>query len=293
MATDTWSSGDLHGSDANFRTWGSELSTKLQAMSGLVKTSDTGQVNWVTVTRPAANTDGGYEIYYLNDSLHGTAPIYFKLYYGTHTSTGNPRIRIEVGTGSNGSGTLTGTGSGLITTANDSAAGSATAQASYLCVNTGFVGLSWKTSGGGGFVICRTCDADGTPNAKGALHLARTGVTSTVTTYTRSLRYEATAAAYPTSAMDPDQGVSFVPAAVTVQNSSGNDQAWVCFGSFPDMRPVFGLATVVAATFAVGSTFSVAMVGSTARTYITLSNANLGYFTAVDDTTWRGAMLWE
>jgi len=71
MATDSWSSGNLHGSDADFRVWGKELSDKLQALGGspsaLVKTADTGQINWVTVTRPGARKDAGYEVYYLHD----------------------------------------------------------------------------------------------------------------------------------------------------------------------------------------------------------------------------------
>jgi hypothetical protein len=37
--------------------WGSGIAAQIAAM-GLVQTSDTGQINWATVTRPAINTFG-------------------------------------------------------------------------------------------------------------------------------------------------------------------------------------------------------------------------------------------
>lgn len=104
-------------SDANFRAWGSGISTALQAV-GLVQTSDTGQINWTTVVRgstSAAENIAGYEMYGFNDSLQGTQPIFLKLEYGHVIMTTNsgtavpylPVIYITVGTATNGAGKIT------------------------------------------------------------------------------------------------------------------------------------------------------------------------------------------
>jgi hypothetical protein len=44
------------------------IAAQIAAM-GLVQTSDTGQINWVTVARPALNTIAGYEIWRFNDAF--------------------------------------------------------------------------------------------------------------------------------------------------------------------------------------------------------------------------------
>lgn len=115
MANATFTLDSFTNSDATFRAWGSAISAQFAAI-GYVQTSDTGQINWTTVTDPGASTDAGYEVWRFNDSLQGSAPIFFKLYYGTGTTTNGPRLRVEVGTASNGSGTLSGTGSGTVHT---------------------------------------------------------------------------------------------------------------------------------------------------------------------------------
>lgn len=295
MATSSWSSGNAHTTDADFRAWGSELSTKLQSMSLLTKTTDTGQVNWATVTRPAVNTDGGYEVYYLNDSLHASAPIYFKLYYGTADTAVRPRIRIEVGTGSNGSGTLTGTGSGVISTCTRGGSdGSSTAQPSYLCVAQGFVGLCWKTATPAFFSITRTCDSSGTLSADGAHLISRGSATAGSPTQlaARSFRYTATAAAYPSGAMESSYGVFTPYNSITSAWPSGENMSWVCWGCFPDMRPLPHLVGFVTADVASGATFTATPVGSSARTFLTLPTANTQYPTP-GTTAWSLAMLWE
>lgn len=94
--------------DAAFRTAGSAFSGVLSAI-GLTQTSDTGQVNWSTVTKPGSiNTDGGYEIWRLNDSAQSTHPIFLKVRYGVGGAVDRFRVEIDLGEGSNGSGTLTG-----------------------------------------------------------------------------------------------------------------------------------------------------------------------------------------
>jgi len=86
MATDTRNLPAFSNTDAEFRTWGSGIAAALQAC-GLVKTSDTGQIDWATVTRPgASHTAAGYEIYRFNDSLQATKPVLIKVEYGNGTA---------------------------------------------------------------------------------------------------------------------------------------------------------------------------------------------------------------
>jgi hypothetical protein len=68
--------------DATFRVWGSGLAAQIAAM-GLVQTSDTGQINWATVTRPAIGALAGYEMWRFNDALQATKPVFIRLDYGS------------------------------------------------------------------------------------------------------------------------------------------------------------------------------------------------------------------
>ena len=108
MALSTFSVAMTNATDAQFRAWGKAISDSLQAV-GIVKTADSGQINWATVAAPtAANTQMGYEIYRFNDTLQSTAPVFIKLDFGSGSSSTRPALWISVGTGSNGSGTITG-----------------------------------------------------------------------------------------------------------------------------------------------------------------------------------------
>lgn len=95
------------GTDADFRTWGSAITAQILAM-GLVKHTDTGQINWGTVTRPAINVYAGYEIWRFADALQATKPVFIKVEYGIGAVADRPALAITVGTATNGAGTLTG-----------------------------------------------------------------------------------------------------------------------------------------------------------------------------------------
>jgi hypothetical protein len=100
--------------DAAFRAWGKGLSDALVAV-GMVRTADTGQINWTTATAPA-NNYSGYEIFRFNDALQTTHPLFLKIEYGAPAS-GAPQIRTQFGKGSNGAGALTGAfGAALVQT---------------------------------------------------------------------------------------------------------------------------------------------------------------------------------
>jgi len=96
-------------SDAHFRAWAQEINDALTAF-GWVKSTETGEINLTTVTKPsAANTAQGFQVWKMADSLQASFPVFMKIEYGSGDATNDPAVWITLGTGSNGSGTLTGT----------------------------------------------------------------------------------------------------------------------------------------------------------------------------------------
>jgi len=310
MTTAAWSSGNASSTDAEFRAWGSEFAAKLAAV-GMVQTADTGQINWTTVTNPVVKeTDAGYEIWRFNDAMQATAPIFIKFYYGQGSQNGalgaNPRIRVELGTGSNGTGTLTGTGSGTVRAGNHAvtttgSSGSATATPSYMCHTSGFFGYVWHAGnkGEGYFALSRTCDTSGVPDATGAVMWSYGASTPNLGNLANAafLRYASPASVV--MSVGPNSGaavyLSYAPgtAAFTTSTTlpSGDKQAFLCWGLFPDMRPVNGICNVQSTEFAAQSTFSVAMVGSTAHTYLQMGIVGAGF--QIGLSSGNLAMLWE
>lgn len=103
-----------NATDALFRLWGKWISDNLTS-GGITKTSDTGQIDWTTVTAPASSgVSKGYEIRVLSDSLQATYPQYIKLEYGSAGNSSTPGMWITTGTGSDGAGNLTGFGAARI-----------------------------------------------------------------------------------------------------------------------------------------------------------------------------------
>ena len=303
MTTATWSSGNSHTSDAEFRAWGSEFSSKLAAV-GLIQTTDTGQINWATVTKPGTtNTNAGYEIWRFNDPAQSTSPLFLKISYGngSNVSLLTPRIQIEVGTATNGAGTLSGIGSGVqlpgSNNVGSNAGGSATAQSSYMCYVDGFFGFVWKRSATnqGYFFLSRTCDATGTPDGSGYLiwALGSNAGASGALSNIRMVRLESPATVvYSTTSSTGEAGVAITPgylSSTTLPN--GDKQAYMVWTANPDMRPIFSLCAVLPAEFAAGTTFSTAMVGSAARTF--LNTGVTGNNVAINSAGYQMAMLWE
>jgi len=264
-----------HSSDANFRLWGLEVNARLAAV-GLVQTADTGQINWASVARPGTNTQAGYEIWRFNDSLQGSSPIFLRIGYGTGNNAGRMGMWLSVGTGTNGAGTLT----GLFTSAFVCHAGTGTQTGtsvlSAYCHAEGFAGavIGWGAAAASyaalGWAVARTVNSDGTPNGNGCLiirHSNATGNTSALV-QTQTLRFEATSAFYLNST--GNAGCGFLPGAEGTAVVGGDTEVMVSFGVFPDTRPVPGIAHAFLADVPENTTVSVALIGSTSRTYLSV-----------------------
>lgn len=93
-------------SDALFQAWGSALSTALGAV--LTRVPQTGDIDWLTVSKPATSTYAGSEVYRLNDSLHSTHPVFLKFEYGTGGASDRSRIRLTIGKSTDGASNIGG-----------------------------------------------------------------------------------------------------------------------------------------------------------------------------------------
>lgn len=163
MATGTYTLSDL-STDTPFRTWVSAVSTFL-TNAGFALVADSGDLDTGTVTAAS----GGYQIWRFADSLHATAPIYFKI---TFTQTGgDPRFSLQVGDGSDGAGTLTNP-----CTAISNIEGNNHTNVVYMTGDgdgdDAFVAILYprSTTEGGLLLVERSRDADGTPNGDGAYY---------------------------------------------------------------------------------------------------------------------------
>lgn len=113
MTLSTFTESISETTDALFRTAILKYDTAIKAV-GLVQTSDTGQINFSTVTKPAVvNTKAGYAIYRFDDSLQASYPCYIRVDYGVGDSTSTHSLWVTVGLSTDGAGTL-GTASPIV-----------------------------------------------------------------------------------------------------------------------------------------------------------------------------------
>jgi hypothetical protein len=304
MTTRTWTSSAFVSNNSNFRTVFSDLATYL-AEAGLVKETVFGEIDFTTVSYPAAyNTFAGFQIWRFNDSLQATAPIFIKFEYGLGDDVGSPELRLTVGTGYSGS-TITGVAS-TVATRNVTAGGQPSVNGdsypSYLCVNEGFFGLLWKAWPNNTdanytrkfFAICRTCDSTGAPTAIGAAFYAGYAGPSGSSIKWQCLKFSNAPAVYPSTMATLSTTACFcvVPGAVTDStNEDGNRQAYMHWMTTPGVSPVFGMCTILLSEIGRGSTLSLPLVGSVPRTYLSLGWVGAAEVNGL--SRYGMAMLWE
>ena len=299
MATQSWSSQLRHDSDAAYVAWRDEFISYLNTFSGL-----TAVATNITVgagTRPGVNTEQGYAVYYLNDSLHGTHPIYLRFGFGTNSSAGCPRLRVQVGTAHSGGGTLTGGTPEYDTYPNTATAHNSTAgRQSYMCCNEGFFGFIFKygAPSTGYFIIFRECDEDGAPVGTGlSVYYGANSVSNFLWRWSSShdgssmsIRASGTTAVTAPWGLAPCGLASSNPGSVLA-----GIQIFTGFIATPRVSPTFAVCGVLTDELSAFTTFSATMVGAAERTYL-LGPAQMGPFGSITATSLGGlsiAMLWE
>lgn len=180
--TRTSSLAPTNSSDASFRLWINEIHNSLIAF-GWTQTADTGQVNFSTVTRPAAiNTYQGYAVYQMNDSLQATCAVFMRIDFGTGGVADAPSMKLQLTIGStNGAGTLTGN-VGTLQTIQKSAASATSFSCRTAGTSSSFRCCMWQDqSGAGAFVVGieRDLNTSGAEIATGVNYITITNLTMT------------------------------------------------------------------------------------------------------------------
>lgn len=89
---------------ANFKSWAQSISTWFST-AGWLQSSDTGQVNWSTISAVPGSGAYVYEVWEPNDGLTN---FFLKVEYGNSSGTNSPGLRLTISTSTNGAGTATG-----------------------------------------------------------------------------------------------------------------------------------------------------------------------------------------
>jgi hypothetical protein len=278
MTTATATAAFANSTDADFRAWGKEVSDNLQAC-GLVKHTDTGQINWATVTLPASNSSGGFEIYKFGDTLHATRPIYIKIEYGRNQSSA-PQMWVTIGSATNGSGTISTIVIARTACCDDSTGtpSAAVAKRSDYCVmaSLGYAMVMFKRqarSGGattpacwGFFAFWRSTDDNGDPDATGVnfMWLA--------TTNTNTLGFNYTSYNFATGASGGVVGggeyQAFVPWSLTSTLVSGVPQKFKFYQTMPKATPCPYIFLYLNTEIVDGTEAGVSLVGSANYTFL-------------------------
>lgn len=311
-----------HTSDAGFRAWVSEIITTLTSTLTLVQTADTGQINTSTVTRPSTNASAGYAIFRFSDTLQATSPVFIRMDFGTGSSATGPQFWITVGTATNGAGTLT----GHVTltqacTYPTTPSSTITAYSSRWVVNMtlGYVGLAWKQGGNGGtttfwggFQIFRSNDNTGSPTGDAIIMLTNgqpatatfptsmpVGVTNSMG-YVQCLSY-LTNLVYPPTPSNGNLwfssgGNSSAPLPFNIVSTAYNSNAQVF--QLVYMTPVLAMSAFncygILNEETLGSSFSTALVGTTALTFLSIGQPwGSTYLGAVSTSAAGFCMLWQ
>lgn len=288
MTTYVWLGSNLNNTDAAFRDWGQQISQGLLAV-GLVKTADTGQIDWTTAVRPVISPFyAGYEIWRYPDSS-----IYMKWEFGSDNSL-KPQFRVSVSNGSNGAGVLTGVVSAARTGSINSA-GTSAERMSFMCLKDGFFGFhGYRTNISGSndswafFAVARTTDANGFTTSLGAtVYWSFTSSNTPAPPIVQALNFS-------TGYVGPensDGSFCIVPHRISASYVGLDSQAFVHWTAMPRVYPIMPICTVISVEIPTGSTFSVALIGTIPRTYMALDTRQWG--AANGTTTYKLAMLWE
>lgn len=309
MATSTWAAKVAHANDADFRVWGKKICDELALMTEIGV--DETDIDWATITRPAVNTNAGYAVFHLADTKHATAPIYFRIDFGTSQSTATRmRIQLTVGTATDGAGVLSGTvvgnGSEPVTTAVTASAVFAPTNTtdnhtSYLCVDEGFigyVGFAGAVVVGGAdfcthfFTICRTCDQDAAAavNITGCFIATHQGQSSALQVVTQNLRFATPSRGFVRSTAATN---CLIPHAEAASLIGADNQLYVVCGATPQALPMRAFACYRMTEATIYNDFTVAMVGTTTVT-LRAFGLNPGIFHSHQTAaSWGFMMLWQ
>lgn len=285
------------------RTVVAEFITKMTAL-GLVQTSDTGQIDTATATRPAPPGISGYAIFRFPDSS-----LFLKFEFGPAPSAGtagNPSLYLTVGTGSDGAGTLTGTLSSRVNSKGTTTGASGISTivstsanyGSYAYLDDDRFWIVWKAFSGGSnvypvaaFYVSKWNNSLGGVDSNGFLVRTGYGIGS----------QGAGAAAYLQSVrLSPSPGIvassgsyCIVPGNLTT-STVGSDKQYFLHAYPTTPRCIFdvGVITTINSEAPHLTTFTATPVGSTPHTYISMETLFGGGNCASLTASWGHSLMW-
>lgn len=245
------------------------------AACGLVRTSDTGQINSATVTLPSANSYAGYSVWRFADALQTSAPVFLKFQFGVGTATQRYGTTLQVGRETDGAGNLNLASSTAVISAVGGTTPSTTATTCYATHSDGFFAISFGvgyfgTNYGGCccWAVQRINDNTGAATAEGIVVIgppSNTGRTSDCQTVVA--RY------LPSFLLSTGGALGFVPLAVTDSKVGLSPQLPLHFVPMPKWRPLVGTASSITGEVTEGQTFEATLVGTVPKTYIGFGRA--------------------
>jgi hypothetical protein len=266
-----------HTTVAGFNAWVTEVIGAMFTNLTLTQTADTGQTTNGGSSVPAVNTAGGYVIGRFNDTLQSTAPIFFKLEFGTGSVITQPQMWLTVGQGSNGSGTLTGTLTTRCAVLTGSAPSSTTTSfVSRYCYNATagifWFGFKYASQGVsnctiGGLVITRDSTNTGASAGNAAISITNSNTSTSVA----SSSGEAQIYSYSTSSLVTlGNSIPWSQWYFGLNSTNVGTQVQVspCVFPAPILFVSANMAIGLIAEEPLGNTASVALVGSTPVTLI-------------------------
>lgn len=257
-------------SAANFKEWASEICAALGAL-GWIQTADTGQIDWTT--NPAVPAAGVYlyQIWRMADALQATLPIFLKVEFGSIAGP-LPSFRYTVGTATNGAGQIIGinTGAPIVLPAVAGQVNQGVAQ--FECDFSGSTGrfsmLMWRNCTGVNnpflLVIDRSKDNAGADTDE--------YVTIVHGAYSNNIRQQSIVKAVGATNAE----TQLVSAAIFSSASAAFNNKVAVLPIFPLVgqlgNPMLGCASIKAADFPEGTTFTCTMYG-VVRTFLVTKNA--------------------
>lgn len=288
MSKVTLSTSPINTNQAAFQAWGSALSGALATL-GLVKTADTGQINWATVAAPTAvGQVMGYEIWRFADTLQAGCPVFIKIAYGSGTSALAPNVTANVGNGSDGAGNLLNAFNSMM--ASNSSTSNSSQFLSYLCGGNNRLCMAlWPYLSNVGCIFCveRLKNADGTENANGVFCGTQWTTGGGQTTASGMLR------PYPQLPGIKDQKMATICVPGSAQTNGGIvglNPIWPVDGIL--FNPIISMLECRSGDVIDGSTVTVAMYGVN-HNYLALSGSAIQNFDYAGTAASRIAMLWE
>jgi hypothetical protein len=269
-----------HTTDADYQARMNEFFAACAAV--MTHVPQTGEVALPSAATRVANTYH-WRMYRLNGSLHATAPVYVKLFFGLTTDLSETQGKMAVGTAVDGSGNFVGVAVPEIALGQANVGPVAGDFITYACGvdNDGaFVifksgSASASTRAALGFFVYRTCDVNGAATSVGVIcgRPLSSSNNAALASSAYSLRF-----ASPNVTIN--LGGYFTPAIGTDTSSGGlggEIEAYLSYTRVPLTQPMHALCGVWPTEFPVGTVFSATLVGSSPRTYISMGlngNAN-------------------